>query len=126
VVPLVELNRAFVLRGLEVARSQSNRGIAALALAARLNGPLTPYHFGFIIGPRINAGGRIGNAALGAQLLSLEDQSEAYAIAARLSDLNDERQRIELAALDEATAAAEAEIGAGEGPPVLILASANW
>ena len=126
VVPLVGLNRAFVLRGLEIARSQTNRGIAALALTARLSGPLSPYHFGFIIGPRINAGGRIGNAALGAQLLSLEDEAEAYAIAARLSDLNEERQRIELAALDEATAAAEAEIGAGEGPPVLILASANW
>ena len=126
VVPLVGLNRAFVLRGLEIARGQTNRGIAALALAARLSGPLTPYHFGFIIGPRINAGGRIGNAALGAQLLSLEDESEAHAIAARLSDLNEERQRIEVAALEEATAAAEAEIRGGEGPPVLILASSKW
>lgn len=126
VVPLKGLNRAFVQRGLEVARRQQNRGIAALALAGRLNGPLAAYHLAYIIGPRINAGGRIGNAALGAELLSLDDESMTLAIAARLSELNDERQRIEITAVEEATAAAEAEIGGGEGPPVLILASANW
>ncbi|HHY51009.1 MAG TPA: single-stranded-DNA-specific exonuclease RecJ, partial [Alphaproteobacteria bacterium] len=126
VVPLKGLNRAFVQRGLEVARRQQNRGIAALGLAARISGPLNPYHLGYLIGPRINAGGRIGNAALGAELLSLEDEHESLVLASRLSELNDERQRIELAALEEATAAAAAEIGAGEGPPVLILASARW
>ena len=126
VVPLVGLNRAFVLRGLERARTGSNKGIEALALAGRISGPLNPYHFGYIIGPRINAGGRIGNAALGAELLALDDEQQCYALAARLSELNDERQRIELAAVDEAARAAEAEIGQGEGPPVLVLASANW
>ena len=126
VVPLVDLNRAFVLRGLEIARRQHNRGISALTLTARLHGPLSTCHLGFIIGPRINAGGRIGNAALGAELLSLDDENQANTIAARLNELNEERQRIELNCLAEATAAAEAEIGAGEGPPVLILASANW
>jgi single-stranded-DNA-specific exonuclease len=126
VVPLVGLNRAFVLRGLELQRRGGNRGIGALALAARLTGPMTPYHFGFIIGPRINAGGRIGDAALGARLLSLEDEHSALVIASRLDELNAERQRIEIAAVDEATAAAEAEIGSGEGPPVLVLASGNW
>lgn len=65
VVPLVGLNRAFVVRGLEIARRGDNHGIAALALAARVSGPLNPYHLGFLIGPRINAGGRIGNAAIG-------------------------------------------------------------
>ena len=65
VVPLVGLNRAFVLRGLEVARKGEKRGLAALGLAARINGPLNPYHLGFLLGPRINAGGRIGDAALG-------------------------------------------------------------
>ncbi|HQZ13587.1 MAG TPA: single-stranded-DNA-specific exonuclease RecJ [Devosia sp.] len=126
VVPLKGLNRAFVQRGLEIARRQQNRGIAALALAGRLNGPLNAYHLGFIIGPRINAGGRIGNAALGAHLLSLDDEQETLVIAARLNDLNDERQRIELAAVEEAYRAADAEVGQGEGPPVLVLASADW
>jgi single-stranded-DNA-specific exonuclease len=126
VVPLKGLNRAFVARGLEVARSGSNKGIGALAMAARLNGPLNPYHFGYIIGPRINAGGRIGDAALGMRLLSLNEEGEAMAIAAQLNELNAERQRIEAAALEQAVSAAEAEIGAGEGPPVLVLASADW
>ena len=126
VVPLVGLNRAFVLRGLEVARTGRNPGIAALALAGRLNGPLIPYHFGFIIGPRINAGGRIGDAALGARLLSLEDDHSALVIASRLDELNSERKSIEAEATEEAYRAAEAEIGGGEGPPVLILASGTW
>jgi single-stranded-DNA-specific exonuclease len=126
VVPLTGLNRAFVLRGLEIARQGRNRGVSALALAARINGPLNPYHLGFLIGPRINAGGRIGDAALGARLLSLDDEHQALAIAARLDELNVERQRIEVEAVEEAAAAAEAEIGGGEGPPVLVLASANW
>tara|TARA_R110002020_G_scaffold2136_3_gene9759 strand:+ start:1218 stop:3005 length:1788 start_codon:yes stop_codon:yes gene_type:complete len=126
VVPLVGLNRAFVLRGLEVARRGDNVGIAALALAARVSGPLNPYHLGFLIGPRINAGGRIGNAALGTELLTVDDQHHALAIAARLDELNTERQRIEVEAVEEAVAVAEMEIGSGEGPPVLVLASANW
>lgn len=126
VVPLKGLNRAFVVRGLEIARRGNNRGISALALAARVNGPLNPYHLGFLIGPRINAGGRIGDAALGTRLLTLEDEHEALAIAARLDELNVERQRIEIEAVEEAARVAEAEIGNGEGPPVLVLASENW
>jgi single-stranded-DNA-specific exonuclease len=126
VVPLIGLNRAFVVRGLDVVRRAANRGIGALALAARVTGPLNPYHLGFLIGPRINAGGRIGDAALGARLLALDDEHEALVIAARLNELNIERQRIETDALEEAMRAAEAEIAGGEGPPVLVLASANW
>ncbi len=126
VVPLTGLNRAFVVRGLEVARRQANRGIGALALAARVTGPLNPYHLGFLVGPRINAGGRIGDAALGTRLLTIDDEHEALVIAARLNELNSERQRIEIDAVDEATRVAEAEIGGGEGPAVLVLASANW
>lgn len=126
VVPLTGLNRAFVIRGLEVARKGSNLGIAALTLAARVNGPLNPYHLGFLIGPRINAGGRIGDAGLGTRLLSLDDEHQALVIAAQLNELNGERQRIEIEAVEEATRVAEAEIGAGDGPPILILASANW
>ncbi len=126
VVPLVGLNRAFVLRGLEVARTGRNQGIAALALAGRLSGPMNAYHFGYIIGPRINAGGRIGDAALGARLLMLDDQHEALSLAQRLDELNAERQRIEIDAVDEAFRAADAEIGGGDGPPVLVLASGTW
>ncbi|WP_224702134.1 single-stranded-DNA-specific exonuclease RecJ [Devosia aquimaris] len=126
VVPLVGLNRAFVVRGLEVARRGDNKGIAALALASRISGPINPYHLGFLIGPRINAGGRIGNAALGTELLAVEDEHHALSIAARLDELNTERQRIEVEAVEEATAVAELEIGSGEGPSVLVLASANW
>jgi single-stranded-DNA-specific exonuclease len=126
VVPLVGLNRAFVARGLEVAREGRNQGLAALSLAARINGPLNPYHLGFLIGPRINAGGRIGDAALGARLLTLDDEQQALMIALRLNELNTERQRIEIEAVEAAAAAAEAEIGNGEGPPVLVLASADW
>ena len=126
VVPLKGLNRAFVLRGLEIARQQKNRGIAALALASRVTGPLTTYHLGYLIGPRINAGGRIGDAALGARLLSLDDEHQSLVIAAQLNELNNERQRIEIEAVEEATRVAEAEIGGGDGPPVLVLASANW
>ncbi|TPQ45487.1 single-stranded-DNA-specific exonuclease RecJ, partial [Prosthecomicrobium hirschii] len=73
VVPLIGLNRAFVVRGLAVARSRRNVGLAALATVARLNGPIAASHLGYLIGPRINAGGRIGNAALGAELLATED-----------------------------------------------------
>jgi single-stranded-DNA-specific exonuclease len=126
VVPLRGLNRAFVVRGLEAIRQGRNPGIAALAMAARLNGPVGAYHLAFLIGPRINAGGRIGDAALGARLLAVDSESDAQIIAAQLDELNAERQRIEVAAVDEAVAAAEAEIGQGDGPPVLVLASANW
>lgn len=126
VVPLVGLNRAFVVRGLEVARRGDNKGMAALALASRISGPINPYHLGFLIGPRINAGGRIGNAALGTELLAVDDEHHALSIAARLDELNTERQRIEVEAVEEATAVAELEIGTGEGPSVLVLASANW
>ncbi len=126
VVPLKGLNRAFVRRGLDVIRAGANHGLAALVLAARVSGPVTPYHLGYLIGPRINAGGRIGDAGLGARLLSGADEHEMLAIAARLDDLNAERQRIEKQAVEEASAAADAEIGDTEGPPVLVLASEAW
>jgi single-stranded-DNA-specific exonuclease len=126
VVPLVGLNRAFVTRGLEIMRQGANHGISALALAARINGPVNPYHLGYLIGPRINAGGRVGDAGQGARLLSTTDEHEAMTIAARLDELNTERQRLEAEAVEEATAVAEAEIGTGEGPPVLVLASEHW
>ncbi|HSO48654.1 MAG TPA: single-stranded-DNA-specific exonuclease RecJ [Rhizobiaceae bacterium] len=126
VVPLTGLNRAFVVKGLQAMRARANVGLAALASVARLSGPPEPYHLGFILGPRINAGGRIGDAGLGARLLVCEDTHEADAIAMKLEDLNRERQAQEAAMLQQALAQAEAEIGSGEGPCVLITESANW
>ncbi len=126
IVPLKGLNRAFVQRGIELMRNGTNIGIRALSLAARIGGAINPYHLAFLIGPRINAGGRIGDASLGARLLALDNEDEATKIAAQLNQLNIERQHIENEALKEAVEAANAEIGSGEGPSILVLASENW
>ena len=126
VVPLRGLNRAFVNAGLQTVRNRGNAGLAALARVARQDGPPTPYHLGFLLGPRINAGGRIGDAALGAKLLMSDDAEEAEAIAARLEALNRERQAMERHMLREAVEEAEGEIGTGEGPPVIITARETW
>ena len=126
VVPLVGLNRAIVAKGLVTMARRENRGIAALADVARLGGPVAPWHFGFLIGPRINAGGRIGDAALGARLLTSDDPVECQTIAAELDRLNQERQAMEAAWVQQAIAEAEAEIGAGEGPAVIVTASPEW
>jgi single-stranded-DNA-specific exonuclease len=126
VVPLTGLNRAFVVKGLIAARHQKNPGLAALARVARIGEPIAPFHLGFLIGPRINAGGRIGDAALGSRLLATDDPAEADAIAATLDRLNRERQAMEQDMLAKARAEAEAELAAGDGPAVLITASDAW
>ncbi|MEL7229492.1 MAG: single-stranded-DNA-specific exonuclease RecJ [Pseudomonadota bacterium] len=126
VVPLTGLNRAYVVRGLDVMRRQNNPGLVALARVAKQDGPPTPFHLGFILGPRINAGGRIGDAALGARLLTTTDTTEAEAIAERLHGLNAERQAMEKAMLKQAMEEAEAETMTGEGPSVLIVQSDTW
>lgn len=126
VVPLKGLNRAFVVKGLLAARAMGNAGLAALSQRAGVNGPLTPYHLGFLIGPRINAGGRIGDAALGSRLLTIDDPAEAQVIAERLEELNRERQAIEAAMLAEADAEAAIEMHGGEGPAVIVTARQGW
>ena len=126
VVPLRGVNRAFVVNGLAGMRRHANRGLAALGRVARQNGPPTPYHLGFLLGPRINAGGRIGDAALGARLLTTDDAEEAERIAIQLDGLNRERQRMEREMLRQAVEEAEAEIGLGEGPPVLVTGREDW
>ncbi len=126
VVPLIGLNRAFVSKGLLALARRANPGLAALADVSRLGGQPAPYHLGFMLGPRINAGGRIGDAGLGARLLVSDDALECERIAAELDRLNQERQAIETAMLEQATAEAEAEIGGGEGPAVLVTASNEW
>ncbi len=126
VVPLKGLNRAYVVKGLVAARHQGNAGLAALFRVAGLSGPVTPYHFGFLVGPRINAGGRVGDAALGSRLLTMEPGADVDAIAAELDQLNRERQAMETAMLEEAEAEVLAEYGNASGAPVLITASPGW
>jgi single-stranded-DNA-specific exonuclease len=126
VVPLVGLNRAFVARGLETVRRRERPGLAALLDVAGAGGPPIPYHLGFLLGPRINAGGRIGDAALGSRLLTTTDMAEATKIAAELDRLNRERQRIERGALEEAEAQALAALGLEERGACVIVASEGW
>lgn len=126
VVPLKGLNRAYVVKGLIAARHLGNPGLAALLRKAAIGGPVTPYHLGFLIGPRINAGGQIGDAALGSRLLTLDDTSAAETIAGRLDELNRERQAMEAAMLAEAEAEVLAEYGTGEGASVIVTARESW
>lgn len=126
VVPLTGLNRAYVTKGLQVMRSRENVGLRALADAAGINQPPTPYHLGFILGPRINAGGRIGDAALGARLLCCNDDAEAQQIAVKLDGLNKERRAIEQQMLEEALAAADRLIDESPDLAVVAVGSDTW
>jgi len=126
VVPLTGINRAFVVQGLKVMRSRDKPGLRALFDVAGLDQPPTPYHLGFIIGPRINAGGRIGDAALGSKLLATEDDMEAGKIAAVLDRLNRERKELETVMLEEATAAADRQVEADPNLPILVVGSDTW
>jgi single-stranded-DNA-specific exonuclease len=126
VVPLKGLNRAFVLKGLIALRRRDHVGCTALMDVARLNGPPEPWHLGFLLGPRINAGGRIGRADLGVRLLLTDDAGEAAQIAAELDRLNRERQVIEQTTLAQAEAEALAALGLEEKGAVVITASEGW
>src|SRR5690606_9608255 len=110
VVPLKDANRAFVAKGLKVLRLRHNAGLRALADAARVDEAPSTYSLGFILGPRINAGGRIGASGLGARLLATDEEVEARAIAGKLEALNAERKAIEARMLEEAFARADAAI----------------
>jgi single-stranded-DNA-specific exonuclease len=124
VVPLKDLNRAFVAKGLKVLRLRHNAGLRALADVARIDAAPTSYALGFILGPRINAGGRVGASGLGAKLLATDDDIEARAIAERLELMNAERKAIEERMLDDALARAEAT--ASPSSPLLFLAAEGW
>jgi single-stranded-DNA-specific exonuclease len=126
VVPLKGLNRAFVAKGLIAMRQRQRTGLTALIDVARLSGPPEPWHLGFMLGPRINAGGRIGRADLGARLLLCEDPVEAAALAAELDRLNCERQAMEHAAIAEAEAEAVAALGIEDNGAVIVTASPGW
>jgi single-stranded-DNA-specific exonuclease len=126
VVPLRGLNRAFVAKGLIALKRREQIGLTALMDAAQLSGPPEPWHLGFLLGPRINAGGRIGRAELGVRLLLEEDATEAARIAAELDRLNRERQQIEIATLAEAEAEAMAALGLEEKGAVVVTAGKGW
>ncbi|WP_256750488.1 single-stranded-DNA-specific exonuclease RecJ [Mesorhizobium sp. Mes31] len=126
VVPLIGVNRAFVVKGLQMARQQKNEGLAALARVSRIGEPISTFHLAYLIGPRINAGGRIGDAALGSRLLATDDPVEARAIAETLDRLNQERQLMEQEMLAAARAEADAELAGGNGPAIVVTASNNW
>ncbi|MEM7226999.1 MAG: single-stranded-DNA-specific exonuclease RecJ [Pseudomonadota bacterium] len=114
VVPLTGLNRAFVAQGLKVMARRANVGLSALGDVVKLAEPPGTYHAGFQFGPRINAGGRVGEAALGARLLTTEDPGEAASLAQRLDQFNQERREIERAVLEQALdQVAERPAGAG-------------
>lgn len=103
VMPLTQLNRAFVTQGLKILRQRSNLGLKALADVAGVEESPAAYHLGFILGPRINAGGRVGKANFGTRLLASRDPIETQHLAHELDQLNKERQEIELAVLEQAT-----------------------
>ena len=126
VVPLKDANRAFVAKGLKVLRLRHNQGLRALADAARIDAAPTGYTLGFVLGPRINAGGRMGASSLGARLLATDDEIEARAIAAKLETLNEERRAIEEGMLAEAFALAESSLADDPARPLLFLAAEGW
>ena len=123
VAPLIGVNRALVRQGLKIMARRDRIGLRALADVARVDQAPDTYALGFLLGPRVNAGGRIGQADLGARLLSTDDPVEAGALAERLDHLNTERRDIEAAV--RAAALAQAEERGLEGPLVW-AAGAGW
>lgn len=126
VVPLTALNRAFVRQGLTVMRRRGRPGLTALFDVAGLTAAPECWHLGYLVGPRINAGGRIGDAALGARLMLTQEPSDAGRLAAELDRLNRERQAIEQTAVAEAEAQALLTLEQTPGIAVLGTASPEW
>jgi single-stranded-DNA-specific exonuclease len=123
VAPLIGINRAFVRQGLKVMSERNRPGLVALADIARLDAAPSAHHLGFLLGPRINAGGRVGQADLGARLLATADPAEAERLATALDRLNTERRAIEDAVRVEAMAQADAR---GHDAPLVWAAGDGW
>ncbi|MEJ6402473.1 single-stranded-DNA-specific exonuclease RecJ [Yoonia sp. 2307UL14-13] len=123
VAPLIGVNRAFVRQGLAIMARRQRIGLTALADVAGLDQSPTSYHLGFLLGPRVNAGGRIGQADLGARLLACDDPHEAAAMAERLDQLNTERREIESQVRDQALAQATER---GLDGPLVWAAGEGW
>lgn len=123
VVPLKGLNRAFVIQGLKVMAQRGNKGIVALSDVAGVDARPEPYHLGYVLGPRVNAGGRVGKSDLGARLLLTDSDAEAGSLAAELERFNVERREIEAQVLAEAEALAADQ---PEDLPVIVVAGEGW
>ncbi len=124
VVPLTGINRALVAQGLKVMAGRKNAGLSALFDVARVNERPSAYHAGFLLGPRVNAGGRVGRSDLGARLLASDDSDFAREIAAELDTLNTERREIEARVLDAAILSAEAH--AADSPYLIFACGRDW
>ena len=125
VTQLVGFNRALTAQGLRVMSNWRNPGLKALLEVAKSQGPASTFHAGFILGPRINAGGRIGRADLGARLLSTDDPQEAHKLALELDALNAARKEVEREVFEEAVRIFERESNAPDAPLVLVAAD-DW
>ena len=123
VAPLVGVNRAFVRQGLRVMARRERPGLRALADVARMDQAPSTYALGFILGPRVNAGGRIGQADIGARLLATASQTEAEGLARQLEQWNADRREITQRVVEEALAQAEAR---GVNGPLVWAAGAGW
>ena len=123
VAPLIGVNRAFVRQGLTVMGRRQRVGLVALADVARMDTAPSSYHLGFLMGPRVNAGGRIGKADLGARLLATTDPREAQSMAEKLDELNTERREIENQVREMAIEQAEAR---GTDAPLVWAAGEGW
>jgi single-stranded-DNA-specific exonuclease len=126
VVPLKGLNRAYVTQGLKIMARRENAGIAALADVAGLKRRPDVYALGFMLGPRLNAAGRVGHADEALALLMANERGEAANLARNLDELNRKRQSIEMRAVDEAVAQAELELGQEGKPAVIVAAAKGW
>ena len=125
VTQLVGFNRALAAQGLKVMSSWRNPGLKALLEVAKSQGPASVFHVGFVLGPRINAGGRIGRSDLGARLLSTDDPQEAAALAEELDALNASRKEVEREVTEAAVRLIERESNQAEAP-VLLVAADDW
>ncbi|MDR3506494.1 MAG: single-stranded-DNA-specific exonuclease RecJ [Caulobacteraceae bacterium] len=126
VTQLVGFNRALTAQGLKVMSAWGNPGLKALLDVAKSTGPATTFHAGFILGPRINAGGRIGRSDLGARLLSTDDPDEAKALAEELDLLNAERKDVERLVTEEAVAILEQRSNLDPDLPILVVSAEHW
>ena len=129
VMPLTGLNRAIVSSGLKIINQKNNLGIKSLIEIAKAQEKITSYHLGFIIGPRINAGGRIGDSNLGAKLLTCKKPAEAEQIATLLDTHNQQRKELENIALQEAIAIIENStdfLNNSNSNNIIFVASQNW
>ena len=127
VMSLTGLNRAFVAAGLKILKQRKNLGLREICDLAGLNEEPNAYHLGFIIGPRINAGGRVGKSNLGATILSSDDEEQAKTIAQQLESLNKQRKEIEAQVLEEAIKSLESGVGGfSKNDPIIFAVSKNW